>query len=567
MGKSNFQKLIIVINIITIIIFLIFRFQYGMNRYFDIDEFAHLHWSYNVFIGLRPYTDFFYFFPPFYLYFLFPLFWLSGKSVAILLLSRGFSFGIFILVVFVLFVLVRRIRNTHVALLSVLILSFLPIPSDKWIEVRPDNIAVFFSTLGMLFLVRSIQEKRKKDIFLAGLFYALGVFLTPKVIFLAGIGLITVLLMRFGIKVFVIGGILPAIATVLLFISYGSLGKSFYLVTKVSTDASIVLGNKFPIPPNFLFYPNDIYYGAPGFSLPWVLNLIIWSVAVIWGIVKLVSFLDKKEKKESLIEFLLAASFWASLFAFVKIFPLRHAQYLMPVSVFIAFYFADFLVFLGSDLKVPKSLTLADKWTNLVCLSVILILFFAGKQMYDWKLRWPGINMQYYQTLFKLLPDGEKVYDLTGETIFSPDGYYFCCIPYGQYEEVLGQKPDLERELRQNRVKFVYMQNEERLSVLPQAHDKVLRKYYTIYPSGNPPFLLVSGALVNIEDGLGKEFDLIADGKYLLIWNNKILTADELLKLVEIDGKKVRENPVNLSEGIHKITVSEKGLMKIMYSW
>ncbi len=579
MVKSNFQKLIIVINVITIIVFLYWRFQYGLSRYFDIDEFAHLHWSHNVFIGLRPYTDFFYFFPPFFLYLLLPLFWIVGRDAVILLLARGFAFGIFALTTFVLFLLVKKIKGLQTALLTVLIFIFLPIPSDKWIEIRPDGITVLFSLLGMLFLVKGIDIRREQSFFLAGLFYAVGVLITPKLLPLAVIGAIVAVIVLsgsstfqesvrprlgrclYGLLSFILGGLIPVLITVLLIISYGNVGKSFYLVTKVAADASKVLGSKFPIPPNFLFYPNDIYYGAPGYSLPHLMNLIIWSVATIWGIVKLVSFLDKKEKREALVELLLAASFWVSLFAFMWVFPLRHGQYLMPVSVFIAFYFADFLM---RSYKWIDRVCLAC--TNLVCLAVIVIIFFAGKQMYDWKLRWPPINTQYYSTLFKLIPEGEKVYDLTGETIFSPDGYYFCCIPYGQYEEALGQKPDLERELRQNRVKFVYMQNEGRLSVLPRAHDAVLRKYYTIYPSGNPPFLLVSGALVHFEAGQEEEFDLIASGKYLLIWNNKVLTKDELLNIMKIDGKVASVNPIEFSEGKHRIKVSEKGLMKIMYS-
>ncbi|MBI5452438.1 hypothetical protein HY945_03170, partial [Candidatus Gottesmanbacteria bacterium] len=148
------SKGLLVTESILLIIFLLWRFQYGMNRYFDIDEFAHLHWSHNVLVGLRPYTDFFYFLPPLYLYLLIPLFWITGKSVVILLLSRGLSFGIFLLVLGTLFILVKKIRNVQVALLSILILAFLPIPSDKWIEVRPDGVAMLFSLLGMLFLVK-----------------------------------------------------------------------------------------------------------------------------------------------------------------------------------------------------------------------------------------------------------------------------------------------------------------------------------------------------------------------------------------------------------------------------
>ena len=57
-----------------IVYLLVWKYRLGVARYFDIDEFAHLHWGYSFFIGEKPYADFFYFFPPFFLYLLKPIF-------------------------------------------------------------------------------------------------------------------------------------------------------------------------------------------------------------------------------------------------------------------------------------------------------------------------------------------------------------------------------------------------------------------------------------------------------------------------------------------------------------
>jgi len=50
----------------TILILIFFRYKLTLTRYFDADEFAHLHWGYSFLTGEKPYTDFFYIFPPYF---------------------------------------------------------------------------------------------------------------------------------------------------------------------------------------------------------------------------------------------------------------------------------------------------------------------------------------------------------------------------------------------------------------------------------------------------------------------------------------------------------------------
>lgn len=586
------DKLVIVVELGLIGLFLYWHWRLGMTRYFDIDEFAHLHWTHDFFSGLKPYTDFFYFIPPLYLFALLPLFFISGRSAAIFFLGRGLAFGIFFVVCLLLFLLVRKIRDSRVALLSVLILSFLPIPADKWIEIRPDGLAILFGMAGMLFLVKGLKEKNNTHFFISGLFYSLGVLVLPKIVFWAFCAAIIIAVYLFinqkkikagnfikylsdlftkfkWLKLFILGVFIPIVLVAVLFVYFGDPGKAFYLSTKIAADATKILGDKFPIPPNFLFYPNDVYYGAPGESWPWKMNLFVWIAACVWAIVKLVSFLDRETIEEGLSQLLPALSFLLYIIAYIYIFPLRHEQYLLPASIFVAFYFADFVISFFRNLR--------KRWKRagsaagaIVFAAVLLVVFWSGKDMYDWKLRWPSLDATFYNHLFSLIPKNEKVFDLTGEAVFSPDGYYFCCIPYGQYDEALQfQYPDLEAELRRQNVHFVYMQRENRIFVLPPEQQKVIRQYYTIYPDGNPSFLLVSGALVNFSyAGQLQDFNLIASGKYDLLWNYKKLTSGQASRMVKIDGKIVTDDPVYLSAGEHTIVVnSSAGLMKLMYSF
>lgn len=573
--QTRSDLLRIVITIITIIAFLFWRFQYGMNRYFDIDEFAHLHWSYNTFLGYRPYTDFFYFFPPLFLYVFFPLFWLIGKSVSILIVARGLSFGIFLISSVVLFFLTKRVKGANVAWLTILLFSFLPIPSDKWIEIRPDLIGILVGLLGMYFLVRGLKEEKAGNFFLTGFFYTTSVLIVPKFIFqffVAG-GIIVFYLLWLKkevgkvIKPLIFGMIVPSVITFLFLVSYGDLGKSVFLFTKVATEATRVLGSKFPIPANFFFYPNDIYYGAPGMSLPYVANLIIWMAAIIAVVLSVVSFLDEKDKGDCLIKMLLSSTLLINLLTYIHIFPLKHSQYLLPISPFIAYYFA---LFIEKIIEVSEKIQRVGKiFENIFLLGIIILILLSGREMYRWKLSWPKMDFSYYSRLFGVLPEKEKVYDLTGEAIFSPDGYYFCCIPYGQYEEALTFPiPSLEKELRKNRVKFINIQYDARLSVIPAINQQVIKRYYTVYPLGNPPFLMVAGTMIEFEKGeQEKEIDIIAGGNYRFFWNNGELLGRDVETLLRIDGKRVSSMPLYLAEGKHLITASDKGILKVMYRW
>lgn len=48
---------------IGIVIVLLLRIQVATQRFFDVDEFTHMHWAAQIFMGDKPYIDFFTFFP------------------------------------------------------------------------------------------------------------------------------------------------------------------------------------------------------------------------------------------------------------------------------------------------------------------------------------------------------------------------------------------------------------------------------------------------------------------------------------------------------------------------
>lgn len=512
------KRLLIVLEIVILTLFLFWHLKLGLVRYFDADEFAHLHWGYSLSIGEKPYTDFFYLFPPFFLYPIAAIFQIFGRTIQAILAARMFIFFVFLATSGILFLIAKKLRGVSFALLTVIFFAFLPLPFDKMIEIRPDMVATMLSMLGLLLFIGGYggnegdEGKRKKYFFFSGLSYAASLGFVPKtVFFLVPVAIVFFIshlsslghFSRGGKKdtfYFLLGLVPVGLVLLFLLFSYGNLSFSFYSMTKMASEVTKTLGVKFFMRPDIFFYPNDTYYGFGGWSWPLVTTIVIYVVASIWAIHRflnsvfstiggvrasppLADQLATPEVSSSHVgEFLVAGAFFANLAAFVFFYPLKHAQYLIPVAPFIAFYAADMWESAVSKLfKSPKLLK--------VGITIVLLFFIVGVggQMNEKKMQWVNTGtLDKVNYFLKTVPASEPVYDLTGESIFFRNGYYFCCLPYGQYEEALYFKmPDLAEELEKRGTKYVHLGSLSRLNEIPAKHAKYIRENFAPVEEGN----------------------------------------------------------------------------------
>lgn len=486
------KTIIILVEVVTLLLLLFLRLKLGITRYFDIDEFAYLHWGYNLYLGERPFTDFLFLFPPLFLYTLLPFFIVLGRTVAVLIQIRIYIFVIFLLTVSILILIGRKLRNLTTGLLAAIVFVFLPIPSDKMIEIRPDLMALMFALLGMYLFTTGLENRKRKILFFAGASYAISIgFITKTVFFLlpvlgilwlTGYKAVTVNKINKLIKHVYIplaaGFAIPALITFLIVLSYGNFRFAVYSMTKLASDTTKALGAKFYMRPDIFFYPNDTYYGFPGTNnLPYILNLVIYTAASLWAIKNFISSLSFPDNNKCLREFLVASSFFVNLIAFVKFYPLKHAQYLILLVPFIAYYFAD----LAESIR-------RYKYGKLLIILVLLLIGIAGKQTYDKKSRWDNkTTLAAVNKLLSTIPKDEAVFDLTGSSVFFRHGYYLCCLPYGQYEEALKFPiPNLEKALDSSRTKYIHTDFYGRLDVLPPLQAKYIKENFVPYfPDGS----------------------------------------------------------------------------------
>jgi hypothetical protein len=176
-------------------------------------------------------------------------------------------------------------------------------------------------------------------------------------------------------------------------------------------------------------------------------------------------------------------------------------------------------------------------------------------------------SQKYLQDTKNNFAEDEYVFDLTGASLFYKDPYYICCLPYGGYTEVIKfQLPDLANALRTKEVKHVFIQYPDRIAALPVEQLRSVQQLYTS-TIDLPNSFLTLGAEVNFGKEQDAEFELIANGRYKIYLDDKFVPAQQLTKLVLLEGKIILSNPIYLGKGKYIIRRLDKiNSLKVVYA-
>lgn len=171
--------------IILGIFFLLSLFSF-IHRFFDHDEFEHIHSAWYIARGYVPYVDFFQPHHPLLWFLLAPFIRLFGESLILLYIGRMFMFGLMIGSVYLIYRITRLITaSKEVGLVAAALLLSNVGFVQKGIEIRPDVPQVFFCLLSVYYLVHFFKQKKgSKDIILSGLFAAIAFLFLQKTLFL-----------------------------------------------------------------------------------------------------------------------------------------------------------------------------------------------------------------------------------------------------------------------------------------------------------------------------------------------------------------------------------------------
>lgn len=475
MKYFGYKTIVVVLTIVTAIflfLLLVARLDLGLIRYFDADELAYLHWAHNVFIGKLPYIDFFFYVPAGFIWVLAPMF-LFVKGSAILSVSRMAAFIIFVLMGLVCGLLLRRIRrptnmleSLWVLLLPATILAFLPLPADKMLEMRPDNIATVVAFVGLYLQVRWLESQNKVFGWWSGIAYGISLLLLPKTLpqiavaivvslfaarmFTKKLSQLVTFILGMGTPLFLFG-----IWILMVSRNVNDIQLIVYSLTQLPLEVNKI-GQLFPMQPDLFFYPNNNYYGIGGWSRGLVANHIVWIIGLFFGVYRLLTpWIGGKNKIGAWIELLVAGSFLAYIVMFIYGYPLRHAQYLIPIAVFVAFYVGDMIWSIWNSI----SSSLWGKRAFVVLYIFCIVLMWGISNTVNLPKRlWT--NAEDFRTLefaLQTIPQDSYVLDLVGATIYFQDPAYGCCLPLGQYTQFLSRPINvLSDGLQDTKPMYVY---------------------------------------------------------------------------------------------------------------
>ena len=463
-----------------------------MVRFFDVDEFTHLHWAAEIARGQRPYVDFFTFFTP-------PFYWVYGIVVAffpfnpeVFIAARVVSFIIFLGILGVLGWLFAVTRSKKYVLLPVILLAFLPMPYDKFLEVRPDNLSTLFALAGMVFQIIALQKihHSKPWWFWSGIWYMLSFLVLIKQLpFIAVGGLITLLYVFWGkgervkripkeVLAWCAGLAIPFAVVALWMLTLGNVRTVWYSLTKLAFEANMMSKLGW-MEPNLFFFPNGSFYGGTTLiTSGLVINHGLWILGIVFGIYRCMTLFitASGNRRRVLIEALIGGVFVVSILGYIQFFPLKHSQYLIPIAVFIAYYCADVIVLVFS--AVERMLPFFG-----VLVVVLVGSYYLGSstiQVNQVKLGWSNTaQLKNMQLLINTIPHDSEVFDLEGRLLFWKDAYYICCLPFGSFVQYLSQKPAVLREvLEAKKTPYIFQGDSHRLPLLSSEDLQYIQNAY-----------------------------------------------------------------------------------------
>ncbi len=484
MIANRFPRFLLCITCVVIVVVLFVRFRLGVVRYFDPDEFAYLNWAYHVSAGYQPYKDFMMLVTPLYVMLTAPIFWFFG-GVTPAIAGRIVSFTVFLILAGTVSAVFWELKRSWFFSVAGLVLLILPMPSDKFLEFRPDTLALTFFFSGFLFQMRYERRGKSIESFFSGLFYAFSLLtlqkLAPFVVLAGGYYVLcrplTFLHKRTAsVYSFFIGFCVPIAVFTLWAFVIKSPQLVWYSVIQLPFESSAIERfNRVPL--LFYFQPNAVYYGTQGFGIGILANYLLWITSLSMCCMRLFLGLLKKKKRIQ-ADTLIALLFLYSIISYLWIIPLKHPQYLMMSAPFVAWYIADALNSMWKHVaKTRMSYMFAGAAYSAVILSLSIVFYFTNALKFSWTNESALGKMK---ELYSVIPKGSYVLDLEGRTMYYPYPYYVCCLSFGQFGPSMTYRlPSLIQALKQTKTAYIYQAEINRVGALSQEDRQYIESNYT----------------------------------------------------------------------------------------
>lgn len=488
-------------NISIILIWVVFaaillgRLHLSVIRFFDPDEFAHIHWSFLIAKGSLPYKDFFLIIPPVFHFFLLPVFLLKESTIT-LISARIYIFFLYLANILILFQIFKSVtKNVLSSLLAVTIFAAFPMTLDKTIDIRPDMLMTLFFLICLY-----LSFIRKASPFVVGFFYGLSFLTFSKIIFAAP-ALFYITYLNRKTKVLphafslLYGALMPTALFFLYIIANGIFTEGIHAILK---DSFLVNTGRQAFSPLLAISPWPlVYVNKGGVSWPWIVNTVLWILAVPAFFI-----LWKRNRKFSV--FLLLYFFFAIVLLYI--FPIPYLQYFLPLCIFISLCTAVTIYEILRRAEVSG--VKASSFIIIVpFLASLLISFLHQYQVRAQKESSNSEQLQVIRDILKISAPEETFFDSVGSYVLRPDGYPVCCHPFGEFIYRMENPPlPLTEMLKNRQTKFIVL---DRTGLAfwktPEPHLSFILTHY--YPSKYKKIYTL-GSAFSCNDGQCKQLNL-----------------------------------------------------------
>lgn len=442
---------------------LIGRIIMAINRYFDPDEFAHMHWAFLMFSGSMPYRDFFFYITPMFQWILTPLFFLPHSEVT-MIYARFLMLLLYIGSVLLVFILGKKSSgSSRTGLFGALLYAVFPMTMDKTIDIRPDIVMVITMIAPAIILLSSKRPRSIHALF-AGILLGISFTTLFKMVYIlpALLWLFWTLHPSARAKTLFFG-VLGFCIPILGIIAWYAEGDLLPLAWQAFTHDQFAVNfgkQSFSILKTLSPWPL-VYVTNAGQSIPWALTVAIWTLSIPGFIL-----LSIKNLRYGMFLFL----FFLSGIGFLIVFPVPYVQYFMPLSV-PASIAAGYAIIWGIK-KLSLVTSFAGLFLFLCVMGCIGASFWIQFQERGFQTPMIREQKQAIADILAVTKPDETIYDMTGSYVFRPDGYFICCHPYGEFVDKLASPPGtLTESLISHQTKFLVMDQKGYVFWLPKPTD------------------------------------------------------------------------------------------------
>lgn len=342
---------------------------------FDSDELTNVQVVYHMAHGKLPYVSFFFTYSPVLHWFLAPIFHVFGFTIDALYAARLFMIAVFGLRIIAATAIVFVLFGQSLAVLYLLLFLLDPFTVFNGMQIRPDNLAVFFITLGILSLVVS-HFKKFSLIFLAGV--ACGIALITSIKIVPGLGVLFFFLCWESfrrretktLQVFIAGICVPVALFVLYFARFHMVGEmlqSLLVYAKANVDAVVN-----PALLGIFYWPDNGYiYGfmgrPPSWFYAWLLPVFAFPSA--YGAIR--GYFSGGRKQEDFFGAVLGGALFVHFISLLFVHSV-FTQYFLSLSWLYVLFFA---VTMRDILMLSYEFPVAKKIIGMILAVALIILY------------------------------------------------------------------------------------------------------------------------------------------------------------------------------------------------